>query len=294
MYCNQIIENMGHDTMMVFSNQNLSNNFLDRDEIKTRCPFAYATNPTNPKVSEKYVQANTSTVIDDMAKLGWYVVDAKQKRPRKNSSGIQSYHMIAFQNPTIKIVKDNAIEAFPRIILTNSHDGMNSFRFMIGIYRLVCSNGLIIADENLENLVIRHINYTFDDLRKLVAKTIEELPRYVEITNGMRTTELSKYAKYDFALKALKIRKNLPESEVLSISEATLQDLLTPTRKEDEGDSLWTVYNVLQEKLIKGGTSVETGKENKLRKMRPVKSFVRDLSVNHDLFDLAKTYLDVA
>jgi len=66
LYCNQIIENMGHDTMMVFSNQNLSNNFLDRDEIKTRCPFAYATNPTNPKVSEKYVQANTSTVIDDM------------------------------------------------------------------------------------------------------------------------------------------------------------------------------------------------------------------------------------
>lgn len=280
--------------MMVFSDQNLSTTFLELDEVKRRCPLAFVDTPTNPKVSQRYVQANTATVIEDMAKLGWYPVDAKQRRARKNSSGIQSYHMVAFQNPDIKIVQSDYVEAFPRIILTNSHDGMNSFRFMVGLFRLVCSNGLIIADDRLENLVIRHINYTFDDLRHLIDKTLKELPEYINITNDMRTTELSKLAKYDFALKALKIRKGIPFEENLNISESTLQDLLTPERDEDKGEDLWTVYNVLQEKMIKGGTSVEAGKENKLRKMRPVKSFVRDLSVNYKLFDLAKQYLDVA
>ncbi len=280
--------------MMSYGSHNLSTKFLTEDEIKERCPLAFRENPTNPKVSEKYVQANTATVINDMAKLGWYVVDAKQKGKRKNSSGIQSFHMVSFQNPDIKVMENNEVEAFPRIILTNSHDGMNSFKFMIGLYRLVCSNGLIVADETFEELTIRHINYNFNDLRHLVAKTVEALPQYIETVNKMKATQLSKEQKYDFALKMLKLRKNVPEDVQLTVSESTLQDVLTPVRTADEGDSVWNVFNVLQEKMIKGGSMVESGKNNKLRKMRPVKSFVRDLNVNYSMYQTAMTYLDAA
>ena len=285
---------MSNDVMMGFSNHNLNTNYLSTDEVRKRCPLAYVTVPTNPKVSDKYVQANTSTVIDDMAKLGWYPIDAKQKKARKNSSGIQSFHMIAFQNPNVKVMQGDDVEAYPRIILTNSHDGMASFRFRVGLFRMVCSNGLVIADENFAELTIRHINYTFDDLRHLVEKTMTELPEYINIMNKMKETTLDKSQKYDFALKMLKIRKNVPEDETLSVSERTLIDILTPVRKEDEGDSLWNVFNVLQEKMIKGGAMVESGKDDKLRKMRPVKSFVRDLSVNYRMFDTAMDYLDAA
>lgn len=285
---------MANDVMMSYGSHNLSTKFLTEDEIKERCPLAFRENPTNPKVSEKYVQANTATVINDMAKLGWYVVDAKQKGKRKNSSGIQSFHMVSFQNPDIKVMENNEVEAFPRIILTNSHDGMNSFKFMIGLYRLVCSNGLIVADETFEELTIRHINYNFNDLRHLVAKTVEALPKYIETVNKMKATQLSKEQKYDFALKMLKLRKNVPEDAQLTVSESTLQEVLTPVRTADEGDSVWNVFNVLQEKMIKGGSMVESGKNNKLRKMRPVKSFVRDLNVNYSMYQTAMTYLDAA
>lgn len=285
---------MANDVMMAFSGHNLSKDYLSTSEIKQRCPLAYATAPTNPKVSDKYVQANTSTVIDDMAKLGWYPVEAKQKKARKNSSGIQSFHMIAFQNPEVKIMQGEDVEAYPRIILTNSHDGMASFRFRVGLYRCICSNGLVICDENFADLTIRHINYTFDDLRHLVVKTMSDLPAYIEIMNKMKQTTLDKSQKYDFALRMLKLRKNVPDNEKLNVSERTLTDILTPIRKEDEGDSLWNVFNVLQEKMIKGGFMVESGKEDKLRKMRPVKSFARDLSVNYKMFDTAIDYLDAA
>ena len=285
---------MANDVMMVFNNQNLSENFLSESEIRSKCPLAYATLPTNPKVSEKYVQANTSTVIEDMAKLGWYVVDAKQKGKRKNSSGIQSFHMIAFQNPDIKILQDGEVEAYPRIILTNSHDGMASFRFRVGLYRCICSNGLIVADEKFAELTIRHINYTFEDLRHLVEKTIRELPEYISVMNKMKTTTLNKEQKYDLALKMLKIRKNVPFEETINVSEKTLTDVLEPVRKEDEGDSLWCVFNTLQEKMIRGGFMAETGRTDKLRKVRPVKSFVRDLSANHQFFGTAMEYLDAS
>ena len=285
---------MANDVMMGYSSHNLSTKFLTEDEIKQRCPLAFRTDPTNPKVSEKYVQANTATVINDMAKLGWYVVDAKQKGKRKNSSGIQSFHMVSFQNPDIKVMENNEVEAFPRIILTNSHDGMNSFKFMIGLYRLVCSNGLIVADETFEELTIRHINYNFNDLRHLVTKTVEALPQYIETVNKMKSTQLNMEQKHDFALKMLKLRKNVPADTELKVSEATLDDILTPVRQADEGDSVWNVFNVLQEKMIKGGSMVESGKTNKLRKMRPVKSFVRDLNVNYSMYQTAMTYLDAA
>lgn len=285
---------MANDVMMVFNDHNLSTHFLSDDEIKQKCPFAFYNHPTNPKVSEKYVQANTSTVIKDMAKLGWYVIDAKQKAKRKNSSKVQSFHMIAFQNPNIKILQNGEVEAFPRIILTNSHDGMASFKFMVSLFRCVCSNGLIIADEKFAELTIRHINYTFEDLRHLVEKTIRELPEYISVMNRMKETTLNKEQKYDFALKMLKIRKNVPFEEKLNVSEKTLTEILAPTRKEDEGDSLWSVFNVLQEKMIKGGSMIESGKNDKLRKLRPVKSFVRNINANYQFFDTAMDYLETA
>ena len=92
------------DTMMRFDNDQL-NEFLTKEEVKRRCPVAFIESPTNPNLSTKYVQANTETVIDDLEKLGWRPVEAKQKKTRAGS--IYSFHMIAFQNPEVKVVKVN-------------------------------------------------------------------------------------------------------------------------------------------------------------------------------------------
>jgi len=134
------------DTMVNFKDNALATEFLTEEDIRKTCPFAFMTNPSNPGVSDKYVQATTMDVVHDMAKLGWYPVVAKQCRNKKGSKGIRSFHMLAFQNPTVKVLNNsnNKVEAYPRIILTNSHDGFNSFKFMVGLFRLVCSNGLIV------------------------------------------------------------------------------------------------------------------------------------------------------
>lgn len=283
------------DVMMRFSG-NLQK-FLTEDEIRQRCPLVFATSPTNSKVSEKYTVANTYTVIQDMEKLGWKVVRAAQRRATKKSSGRFSYHMVALQNPDIKITKqvdggEEIVECFPQIILTNSHDGLSCFQFRVGLYRCICSNGLVISDAELSEFKIRHIYYSFENLRAVVGRILEALPSKVERMSQMSNVLLSEDQKLDFAKKALSIRKGVKEEE-LQADEETYKDLLTPVRKEDEGNSLWNVYNVLQEKIIKGGyTTAEEGK--KARKVRKVTSFIKELDFSRRIDEVAQSYLMAA
>ena len=271
--------------------------FLTEDEIRQRCPLVFATSPTNDKVSEKYTVANTYTVIQDMEKLGWKVVRAAQRKATKKSSGRFSYHMVALQNPDIKITKqvdggEEIVECFPQIILTNSHDGLSCFQFRVGLYRCICSNGLVISDAELSEFKIRHIYYSFENLRAVVGRILEALPSKVERMSQMNNVLLSEDQKLDFAKKALSIRKGVKEEE-LQMDEETYKDLLTPVRKEDEGSSLWNVYNVLQEKIVKGGyTTAEEGK--KARKVRKVTSFIKELDFSRRIDEVAQSYLMAA
>lgn len=285
-------------TMISFNNDNLATEFLSNDDIRRMCPLAFKNAPTNPNVSDRYVQANTATVIEDLAKLGWYPVDAKQCRPKKNSSGIHSFHMVAFQNPDIKIFKTTAdgetvVDAYPRIMLTNSHDGFNSFKFMLGCFRLVCSNGLIVCDNQMVNMSIRHINYNFEELRRIVASAIEQVPEIVNTMNQMRTVTLTDAQKIELAKEVVKIRKDIDEDKEIEIDNETIENILAPVREEDKSNDLWTVFNVCQEKLIKGCFNA-TGKNNKMRKQRRITSIKKDLDFNQRLWNTASKYLIAA
>ena len=280
-------------TMIRFADNSLSNNFLTNEDIARVCPMALKDMPTNPNVSNRYVHANTMTVINDLAKLGWYPVQAKQCRNKKGSAGVRSFHLIAFQNPNVKILKDGEVEAYPRIILTNSHDGYNSFKFMVGLFRLVCSNGLILCDNEMVNMSIRHINYNFEELRKIVATSIEQVPNIVMTMNKMKEVQLNEEQKITLATEVMKIRKGIEDNEKFDLDKETIQDILSPVREEDKGDDLWSVFNVCQEKMIKGGFR-STTRGNKTRKQRGITSIKKDMDFNQKLWGVASQYLAVA
>ena len=287
------------DTMLSFSDNSLSTNFLSMDDLRKACPAAFKTSPTNPNVSERYVQANTATVVEDLAKLGWYPTEAKQCRAKKGSKGIRSFHMIAFQNPEVKISKmvENSdgtttemVDSYPRIILTNSHDGFNSFKFILGLVRLICSNGLVLCSDEFANLSIRHINYTFETLRTVVADIVEKVPYVVSTMNDMKNTIISDDNKKELATAVVKIRKELDDNQQIELDEATIMDILMPVREEDKGDDLWTVFNVCQEKMIKGDFQA-TGKNDKVRKQRKITSIKKDIEYNQRLWEVATRFM---
>ena len=263
--------------------------YLTKDQLKELCPVAFKDAPTNPKVTDKYLFVNTETIVDDLDKLGWKPVSAAMRKSRGKDT-IFSKHMVSFQNPDIKITSKDGDNAFPRIIMTNSHDGLQAFKFSVGIFRLVCSNGLVVADEKFSDFKIRHKGYSFAELRDVVAQAVKDLPNKVEVLNKMRTKILTKDEKQKLALDAMLIRAGItPDSDKakkFEYDEETIEDILDPKREADKGDSLWKVFNVVQEKITQGEFHAAL-KGAKVRKVRKIKSFEKDLQVNKELFKLA-------
>lgn len=263
--------------------------YLSKEEIYKKCPVAFKNDPTNPDVSDKYLFVNTETIIDDLEKLGWYPVSAVQRKSRKKDT-IFSKHMISFQNPDIIIRGENGDDAYPRILMTNSHDGLQSFRFSVGIFRLVCSNGLVVADEEFSDFRINHKGYSFNELRDVVAIAVKDLPNKVQVMNNMKDRILSKEEKNKLALNALLIRAGVKPNSKKALEfkydDQTIEEILEPKRNQDKADNLWTVFNIVQEKITKGDFHAAL-KGAKVRKVRPIKSFEKDLEVNKKLFKLA-------
>ncbi len=259
---------------------NLQNSeFKTIEQIRSIAPSIF-TNHGAKGTSEKYSHIPTDRVIRDMELLGWGVADAKEVKARKNA-GYQK-HLVVFRNPDVVINGADNDTVFPQILLTNSHDGKNSFVFTAGLFRMICENGLVVSTEEFENVKLRHMGYTFEELQEKIKAMVERLPLTVETMNKMKQVELDENKAIEFATKAIATR--FSEDEVQRIK-VDAKELLKPTRKEDEGNDLWSIFNVIQEKLISGGFSYTAG--TKSRKARQIKNFNQDLKVNKDLFELA-------
>jgi len=270
---------------MMYSNDN-KNEFLTKDQIREIAPSVFTAKADKRSTSKHYVHIPTEKVIDDMASLGWNVVDAKQVKARKNA-GYQK-HMVVFGNDEIVINGVDGDTVFPRILMTNSHDGKNSFQFQAGLYRLVCSNGLVIADAEFANMKIRHMGYDLSELSTVISEIVEKLPLTVECMNKLKAKQLSEEEKVKFAKEALATR--LSENQLERYSADDILEVLAPTRVEDKGDDMWSVYNTIQEKIVHGMFEVY-GVAGKSRKARKIKNFRQDTQVNQELYQLALSYV---
>ena len=126
-----------------------------------------------------------------------------------------------------------------------------------------------------------------------MATAIEEVPNIVNTMNQMRLTELSEDNKMELAKEMFKIRKGYDEKDQVEVDNETLKDILTPVRSEDNSNDLWTVFNICQEKMIKGGFFTTT-KNNKTRKQRGITSIKKDMEYNQKLWTAASRYLAAA
>lgn len=251
----------------------MTNHTYTLDQIRQIAPSVFTTEKA-PHLTDKYIQTPTSRVVEDLMNLGWQVTKAQEVRSRKYK-GFQK-HVVVFRNPDIMIKGKDGDDAFPQILLTNSHDGKAAFNFRVGIFRLVCSNGLVVADADFSNVSIRHINYTFESLQARVAEMIAKLPKLVQKINTFKQTQLTEEQMKDFATKAMKLRTK---------QQVNVLEILTADRPQDQGNDLWVVFNRIQEKLL--GGSYRAGQ----RKARSVRNFQKDIELNEQLFELAGSYL---
>ena len=162
-----------------------------------------------------------------------------------------------------------------------------------GIFRLVCSNGLVIKSEDYGTSRLVHKGYSFDAVQKMVNEFVETIDETLTKITAMKKVEITKAQQIEFAKQAALLRftaKSYNEDNIADVVD--IDDLLNVERKEDKGNGLWEVYNRVQESLVQGkynyaadgGMSVEGAKT---RKARPIKNFKQSIDVNKKLSELA-------
>lgn len=256
---------------------------LTMEELREVCPVIFTESASN-EVSEKYTHIPTYRVVEDMQKLGWNPVEAKQVKARKGK-GFQK-HLVKFQNESLFITGEDGDNSRVEVLLTNSHDGKNSFKFEAGVFRLVCSNGLVVKSNDMGTFKIRHMGYTFQELKEQLNEFVSNLDGVVDKMNSMITKKVSVDDARKMAKRALDIRFG----EETKTADGLLDEILVPTRIEDEGDSLWKTFNVIQEKIMGGGFQYKNAK-GKYRKARKIKNFQQDIKVNQQLWEVAEEFI---
>jgi len=266
----------------------------DRD-LEYLCPVAFKSHMGQAEriglgLSKHYSFVPTMRVVNDLRNLGYEVVDAKQVKARKKSTNGYQKHMITFEHPKYKV---EGTEEYPQILLTNSHDGGNAFTLSAGIFRLVCSNGLVIKTEDYGSARLVHKGYSFKAVQKLVEEFEVTVNEVLTKVTAMKKVELTKEQQIEFAKKAALLRftaKSYNEDNIADVVD--IDDLLNVERKEDAGNGLYEVFNRVQESIVQGKyLYASSGKvkdaNTKTRKARPIKNFKQSIDVNKKLSELA-------
>ena len=262
---------------------------LNDDEIKLLCPVAFKDTMTKAEInklglSEHYSFVPTMNVINDLRELGYEVVDATQVKARKKSTNGYQKHLITLEHPKYKV---EGSKEYPQILLTNSHDGGNAFTLSAGIFRLVCSNGLVIKTEDYGSARLVHKGYSFEAVQKLVKEFEETVDEVLTRITAMKKVQLTEKQQIEFAKQAALLRftaKSYNEDNIDKV--VNIDDLLNVDRKEDAGNGLYEVFNRVQESLINGKYTY-LGTKDKPRKARPIKNFKQNIEVNSKLSKLA-------
>ena len=254
--------------------------FLTLEELKETTPSIFTKKGSND-TSKKYTHIPTDRVIKDLELLGWGVVDAKQVKARKGE-GYQK-HLVVFRNPDVVINGKDGDTVYPQILLTNSHDAKNSFQFQACLFRMICENGLVIADKQFEDYKIRHMGYDFETLQGIIKEMVSNLDLTVESMNKMKATELSEDQTLELAKLMLETRIKDTNN---TFTDQSSKDVLIPQRKEDKGFGLWEVFNRVQENIIEGNFEYNTI-GGKSRQARVIKNFKQDMKVNSKMFEQA-------
>ncbi len=250
---------------------------LTNYELKAQAPTLFTTEP-HFNVSEKYHFIPTIDVINEIRKNNWYPVSVSEASVRDADKEGYQQHLVKFRHfDDLLVPQDNAVE----LILFNSHDRSKSFTISAGIFRFVCSNGLVVAENVFESYKIKHIGERDNDVAAAVASITAIKPKLMAKISKLESITLNPFEKESFAQSAIPLRFE----EHLDVDH---RDLLVPHRSEDGKDDLYTVMNVIQENLLRGNVSGVNKESGRRFTSRKISSLSKDVSINQGLWDIAE------
>jgi len=253
---------------------------LPVERLQHQVPAAFA-ETAHPRVSAKYLFISTSEVIRALMSEGFVPVNARQTKAREDRVGF-TRHLIRFRQPCKAL---SLREAVPELVLINAHDGTSFYQLRAGLYRPLCTNGLIARLGDFGVIHVPHRGNIIENVVEGAHKIMEGFHNIGEAIERMAVTMMCEDRRVAFAEEALRIRYR--EGEHVPYSAGRL---LEARRDVDHGDDVWHVYNVVQENMMRGGIA-GTSPKGRATRTRSIRAIQEDVRINTELWSLAMRQL---
>ena len=271
---------------------------LSLDELRAIAPSAFAS-AAHESRSTRYTYIPTVTVIEGMIRAGFQPFNAMQGNSRVEGKAEFTKHLIRFRHPDATAV--NVGDTIPEVVLINSHDGTSSYKLIAGLFRLVCTNGLMVADSTVESLTVPHkgdiVNKVIEGSFEIVGQTRNALET-VDVWRNLRLTdgEQRVFSEVAHDLRFGRNVTNEQTGETRRVVETgiTPAQLLNARRSEDMRNDLYSVFNRIQENSIRGGIHPShyqrNASGNRVRRVptREVRGIDQNVNINRALWALTE------
>jgi len=274
---------------------------MSLDDIRAIAPSAFATSAHESR-SSRYTYIPTSEVITGLMRAGFQPFKAAQSQCRVEGKAEYTKHLLRFRHADSLAIANP--EAIPEVVLVNSHDGTSAYKLFAGIFRLVCTNGLICADTLVGSLSVQHKGNIVDNVIEGSFQIIGDTTKTLGRVDEFRQLRLSNREQDAFAEAAHTLRFADSDGEIST--PITASQLLQPRRREDRdentvtwnrpGHDLWRTLNTVQENVIRGGLhgvayrpDAQTGRPTRRNvTTREVKGIDQDVKLNRAMWMLAE------
>jgi len=253
---------------------------LEDTHLRAQAPSIFAAGPM-AGVSDRYTFVPTARIVSGLRDHDWVPVAVEEQRIRSEVRRGFQKHLIRFR---LAAQMETLDEWNVELVLLNSHDAGCAYQLHAGLYRRICSNGLVLSSESFEAIRFRHAGLEPDEVVQASFRLIEYMPRVGELVDRFRSHVLDGDAALRFAEHALLLRyPTLAEAPV------DAETLLQARRPEDEGSDAWHVVNRCQEGLVRGGVSDHRrDRRGKLRSVRALRGIDSKVTLNKALWTLAE------
>jgi hypothetical protein len=198
---------------------------------------------TNKKTSIRYHEVDTEALLASLDRTlkanGWSDYSIRWSFPDKRAKSTAHFMRIRLGSNLV------VGEVRPEIVVMNSFNGECLLDLMVGMYRMVCSNGLTVG-EGWFHESVRHVRgpkmATF--LEEFEQKIVWAL-RFIELELPKRIEQMKSIPIDTAKMIAIVEGLNLSAKAKEKVRELRAR----PVRSEDAASNAWTLYNTVNEVL---------------------------------------------
>lgn len=238
-------------------------------------PAIYLPKRDENKTSDKYIFVDTREIVEGFKELGLTVRKAQQQG--RGPSAKHMVRMTMLDQPRIG-------GSCPEVVIMNSHNGTTPLKILLGAFRLVCRNGLVVADKTEESVRIRHLGGSvLPAVKEAHERIVAKLPLLVEEIKLMEGNLVTPEMINQYAKQALELVE-------LEVTEENIRKVNLARRHEDEAPNMYALMNRVQENLLRGGVLYE----GRARRTKEITQIDKNINLNKVLWKNAVEMIKVA